>query len=237
MPECRKEVCGEDESGVERRRKVNEKNCFGHFNCNKLYLIYYIVSNHIRQYNFHNNKICQKRRTMPSELRDDKGNIATIEYWGSIEKASASLLTLKDCSNCLNCFNCLRCRDCEECNNCSDCFACRKCSICCRCTICIGSNYCSKCDYCDNCVHCTDCDNSLNSQSCFLSSNCVNCSNCSYCYKCEECSICSNCEDCKKCSNCYLCFNSSELYTKAEIKGEDNESKTAGEIYSIENQT
>ena len=52
-------------------------------------------------------------------IKDENGNRASIERWGSEENARASLATLKDCSGCSDCFGCSRCFDCSGCSRCS----------------------------------------------------------------------------------------------------------------------
>ena len=56
---------------------------------------------------------------MQDFVKDDKGNIATVSYWGSIEAAEKSLTTLTDCNNCYNCHKCNKCNDCNNCYNCA----------------------------------------------------------------------------------------------------------------------
>lgn len=67
-------------------------------------------------------------------ITDEHGNRASISYWGSEEKALASLATLTECHNCTNCSYCLSCLHCSYCSYCSDCSYCLDCSYCSDCS-------------------------------------------------------------------------------------------------------
>ena len=54
----------------------------------------------------------------PTEVRDNSGNVCTVAYWGSLDKAKAALASNKNCKSCWNCKDCTDCTDCETCKNC-----------------------------------------------------------------------------------------------------------------------
>ena len=60
-------------------------------------------------------------KTENGQVVDDRGNKANIWYWGSEEKARASLETLSDCYGCSDCSDCSDCYDCFDCSRCSRC--------------------------------------------------------------------------------------------------------------------
>ena len=60
-------------------------------------------------------------------ISDSNGNRASVERWGSEEKAKASLDTL---DNCYNCTDCTDCTDCARCTRCAGCTDCRDCTDC-----------------------------------------------------------------------------------------------------------
>jgi hypothetical protein len=101
-------------------------------------------------------------------ITDDKGNRASVEFWGNEEAAKKSLTTLDGCHYCDNCSGCSGCSDCSDCSRCS------------RCSRCSG---CSRCSDCSDCSGCSDC------------SDCSGCSGCSGCSDCSDCSGCSGCSD------------------------------------------
>jgi hypothetical protein len=105
-------------------------------------------------------------------VSDSNGNRASVVYWGSREKAEASLATLKDCSKCQDCQNC---RDCQDCHYCHYCRGCRDC------------HYCQNCQDCQDCRYCQ---------------NCQDCRDCHYCQDCQNCRDCRDCRDCHYCQNC-----------------------------------
>ena len=78
-------------------------------------------------------------------VTDENGNMATVVYWGSCERAEASLGTLTNCHNCHNCHDCSCCSGCSRCSDCSECSECVRCSGCSRCSCC---SYCSGCSEC-----------------------------------------------------------------------------------------
>ena len=66
---------------------------------------------------------------MTKWITDDKGNRASIEYWGSKKAAEASLKTLTNCTNCTNCTDCTNCTNCTNCRYCRYCTNCRYCDL------------------------------------------------------------------------------------------------------------
>jgi len=70
--------------------------------------------------------------TNPAWLSDDRGNKASIEYFGSQEAAQKALDSLDNCDNCTNCSRCSDCSDCSRCSVCSGCSRCSGCSDCSR---------------------------------------------------------------------------------------------------------
>ena len=80
---------------------------------------------------------------MTTWITDEKGNRASVEYFGSEEAARAALSTLRNCRNCDNCMDCTRCRSCTRCAGCRDCTGCAGCR---DCTGCTRSTYCTRCD-------------------------------------------------------------------------------------------
>ena len=50
-------------------------------------------------------------------VSDSNGNRASVAFWGSREKAEASLATLKDCHACHDCHDCHACRYCSQIKN------------------------------------------------------------------------------------------------------------------------
>lgn len=52
-------------------------------------------------------------------LKDDRGNKASVEYFGSREAAQKALDSLENCDNCINCSRCSDCSDCSRCSRCS----------------------------------------------------------------------------------------------------------------------
>ena len=80
---------------------------------------------------------------MTDWITDEHGNRASIAYWGSEDRARASLASLTDCRNCTNCSDCSRCSGCSYCSYCSGCSYCSYCS------------YCSDCSYCSYCSYCS----------------------------------------------------------------------------------
>ena len=85
---------------------------------------------------------------------DSNNNCANILYWGSEERARASLNTLRDCIGCENCMCCTDCRDCLHCKNCTGCENCGNCMNCEDCTDCIDCKDCTDCSTCTNCMFC-----------------------------------------------------------------------------------
>jgi hypothetical protein len=61
---------------------------------------------------------------------DENNNQASINYWGSEEKAKKSLTILKNCRNCTDCTDCTDCSYCTDCTDCSYCSYCTNCSNC-----------------------------------------------------------------------------------------------------------
>jgi hypothetical protein len=47
---------------------------------------------------------------------DENGNTATLAFWGTEEKAKASLKTLTECTGCINCVYAFRSHGCRECS-------------------------------------------------------------------------------------------------------------------------
>jgi hypothetical protein len=82
-------------------------------------------------------------------ITDPQGNRANIAYWGSEEKARASLTTLTRCTDCTDC---TRCTDSTGCTRCTDSTGCT------GCTRCTDSTGCTRCTGCTGCMGCTDCD-------------------------------------------------------------------------------
>lgn len=76
---------------------------------------------------------------MTTWISDENGNKASVECWGSEEKAREALESCNNCINCNNCNNCNQCNDCIDCINCNNC------------------NYCNCCNRCDNCNYCKEC--------------------------------------------------------------------------------
>ncbi len=58
---------------------------------------------------------------MTTWITDENGNRASVEFWGSEEKARESLATLKNCSDCSDCSYCSYCSNCSDCSRCSGC--------------------------------------------------------------------------------------------------------------------
>lgn len=81
-------------------------------------------------------------------LRDERGNIALVAYYGSETAAIESLRSLVDCRNCVNCQSCLACESCAFCSHCSGCVD----SV--RCVDCLDS------------VECCDCSQSVDLRRC-----------------------------------------------------------------------
>ena len=146
----------------------------------------------------------KNNQSEPTEFVDRDGNRATVAFWGSAEKAQESLLTLFDCTRCVDCW---ACKDCFECKRSRDCYRCAGCD---ECSNCRDSGDCLRCVRCNNCdqsderhggdpsnwrlmVDCTDCSNSA---------GCLECSNCSQCISCVRCSGCRICERCTDCQGC-----------------------------------
>lgn len=96
-------------------------------------------------------------------VKDDNGNRASIERWGSEEAARASLATLRDCYDCTDCIHSEGCRRCV------------RSSYCLRAVDCIQCSFSSDIACCWYCTYTTNCDRS---SQCSRSSHCVNCSNC-----------------------------------------------------------
>jgi len=117
-------------------------------------------------------------------ITDKNGNRASVEYFGSEEKAQATLDSLKNCKDCTNCSDCSGCSGCSYCSDCSGCSGCSGCSYCSYCSYCSDCSYCSCCSGCSGCSGCSDC------------SGCSGCSDCSGCSGCSYCSDCSGCSDC-----------------------------------------
>ena len=67
-------------------------------------------------------------RTENGWVIDANNNRASINRWGSEEKAKKSLETLVSCTFCIDCSNCSDCSDCSNCSDCSDCSNCSDCS-------------------------------------------------------------------------------------------------------------
>ncbi len=92
-------------------------------------------------------------------ITDDNGNRASVEYWGTEEKARESLATLvncRDCSNCSSCSDCTSCYFCTRCTRCTRCAGCRDCSDCCNSASCF---HCHRCSDCFRCYRLSDGDN------------------------------------------------------------------------------
>ena len=62
--------------------------------------------------------------------RDNRGNTATVDRWGSEYGAMVSLLSLESCSRCHDCSDM---RHCSDCTGCSGCYGCSRCANCSRC--------------------------------------------------------------------------------------------------------
>ena len=58
---------------------------------------------------------------MTQWLEDSDGNKASVEYFGSVEKAQNALDSLINCANCINCSNCANCTNCTNCVGCINC--------------------------------------------------------------------------------------------------------------------
>jgi len=56
-------------------------------------------------------------------LEDEKGNTASISFFGSLEAARAALESNHGCSRCTNCTDCVSCVFCSECVRCKWCMA------------------------------------------------------------------------------------------------------------------
>ena len=98
---------------------------------------------------------------MTQWVTDQRGNRASVEFWGSEKAARNSLKLLVNCENCTNCSECISCKNCTECSNCvecEDCTGCRNCEKCVRCTDC---RFCSKCNDCEGCSRARGCDTSV----------------------------------------------------------------------------
>lgn len=91
---------------------------------------------------------------MKTWIKDDNGNRASVERWGSEEKALESLATIENCYGCTDCTRCYGCTHCTRCVGCADCYGCTRCS---RCTGCLGCYGCTRCTRCTGCVGCADC--------------------------------------------------------------------------------
>jgi hypothetical protein len=57
-------------------------------------------------------------------LKDQRGNKASVEYFGDEASARKALESLKNCDDCINCSDCSDCSDCSVCSGCSDCSDC-----------------------------------------------------------------------------------------------------------------
>tara|TARA_Y100000588_G_scaffold313657_1_gene340887 strand:+ start:110 stop:493 length:384 start_codon:yes stop_codon:yes gene_type:complete len=53
----------------------------------------------------------------PNHCEDNFGNIATVSFWKSIERAENALKSLKNCSSTVNCSDDEDCHHCEEVHN------------------------------------------------------------------------------------------------------------------------
>jgi len=95
---------------------------------------------------------------MTTWITDDNGNEASVEYWGSVEAAEASLKTLVNCRNCTNCTNCLNSRNCRNCRKSRVCLNCRNCTNCYDCSDCHDCHDCYDCYNCHDCHDCHDCE-------------------------------------------------------------------------------
>ncbi len=71
---------------------------------------------------------------MTTWIEGENGNRASVERWGSEEKARESLKNLPDCSDCSDCSDCFYCSGCSCCSSCSDCFRCSGCFCCSSCS-------------------------------------------------------------------------------------------------------
>ncbi len=77
-----------------------------------------------------------EKEPKPKWVYGSHGNRASVEYWGSEERARKSLETLKDCRDCEDCKDCERCWqcirsvDCAQCDFVTDCKRCRWCWSC-----------------------------------------------------------------------------------------------------------
>ena len=58
---------------------------------------------------------------------DSRNNRASVEHWGSEEKAIAALESCSDCCDCFDCYGCHGCSDCYGCHRCYDCYDCSGC--------------------------------------------------------------------------------------------------------------
>lgn len=88
-------------------------------------------------------------------ITDTNDNQASVEYFGSEEKARAALATLvdcKDCTNCVGCTGCTMCVRCVDCISCTNCILCKNCSNCIKCSDCIKCQYCTHCYDCKSCI-------------------------------------------------------------------------------------
>jgi uncharacterized pyridoxamine 5'-phosphate oxidase family protein len=81
-------------------------------------------------------------RTKNGWVIDNRNNRASIERWGSEEKAAEILRSLDNCYRCSDCYGCSRCYGCSDCSRCSEC------SRCSRCYGCYGFYGCSDCYGC-----------------------------------------------------------------------------------------
>jgi hypothetical protein len=73
---------------------------------------------------------------MTTWITDANGNSASVELWGSEEKAREALASNVGCRDCQNCRNCRYCCDCQDCWGCANCRNCRDCQNCWSCKNC-----------------------------------------------------------------------------------------------------
>lgn len=88
---------------------------------------------------------------MTTWIKDENGNSASVEFWGSEDAARKSIASL------------VNCRDCEDCAGCSGCYECKHCYGCKECHLC---DYCDDSSYCSGCFECCECT------ACFACSGC-----------------------------------------------------------------
>ena len=75
---------------------------------------------------------------MKTWINGENGNRASVERWGSEEKARLSLASLDSCWHCSDCYFCTRCMLCTRCTRCTLCTNCLNCTLCQRCSLCTG---------------------------------------------------------------------------------------------------